>query len=83
MINRLIASIVDRIDVCIKRTAFEWSPSSHRLIAHSYRSFTRSVIELLMIRGISDASSITPWLPNELMFEIFRALFDLYNRQSR
>jgi len=59
---------------------FEWSPSNHRLIAHSYRSFTRTMIELMMIRGISDSSS-TPWLPNELMFEIFRALFDLYYRQ--
>jgi len=62
---------------------FEWSPSNHRLIAHSYRSFTSNMIELMMIRGISDASSITPWLPNELMFEIFRALFDAYYRQPR
>jgi len=62
---------------------FEWSPSNHRLIAHSYRSFTSNIIELMMIRGISDASSITPWLPNELMFEIFRALFDAYYRQAK
>jgi len=62
---------------------FEWSPSNHRLIAHRYRSFTSNIIELMMIRDMSDASSITPWLPNELMFEIFRALFDAYHRQPR
>jgi len=60
---------------------FEWSPSNHRSIAHRYPSFASNIIELMMIRGISDASSITPWLPNELMFEIFRALFDAYHRQ--
>jgi len=62
---------------------FEWSPSNHRLVAHRYRTFTSNVIELMMIRGMLDASpsSITPWLPNELMFEIFRALFDAYHCQ--
>jgi len=65
------------------RKEFEWSPSNHRLIAHTYRSFTSNIIELMMIRDMSDASSITPWLPNELMFEIFRALFDAYHRQPR
>jgi len=58
-------------------TGFEWSPSNHRLIARSYRKFTRNVIELMMIRDMPQ-SGMPSWLPNELMFEIFRALFDLY-----
>ena len=64
-------------------TEFEWSPASHQLIAHSYHTFTRNVIELLMIRDMPDAASSIPWLPNELMFEIFRALFDAYYRQPQ
>jgi len=79
-----IGSIVDSNQMLTGLDAhpeFEWSPSNHRLIAHRYRSFTKSVIEFLLIRDLSDASSITPWLPNELMFEIFRALFDAYYRQ--
>jgi len=60
-------------------TGFEWSPSNHRLIARSYRKFTRNVIELMMIRDMPQpAAGMPSWLPNELMFEIFRALFDLY-----
>jgi len=60
-------------------TGFEWSPSNHRLIAHRYRKFTRNVIELMMIRDMRQpAAGMPSWLPNELMFEIFRALFDLY-----
>jgi len=60
-------------------TGFEWSPSNHRLIARSYRKFTRNVIELMMIRDMRQpAAGMPSWLPNELMFEIFRALFDLY-----
>jgi len=49
------------------------------LIAHSYHKFTRNVIELMMIRDMPQpAAGMPSWLPNELMFEIFRALFDLY-----
>jgi len=60
-------------------TGFEWSPSNHRLIARSYHKFTRNVIELMMIRDMpQSAAGMLSWLPNELMFEIFRALFDLY-----
>jgi len=49
------------------------------MVASSRRAFSRSVIELLLIRSM--AEPVVPWLPNELMFEIFRALFDLYDKQ--
>jgi len=66
----------------LRSSGFEWRPSSHRLIAHRYHALTRNMVELMMIRGMSDASPTTPWLPNELMFEIFRALFDAYRSSS-
>jgi len=41
------------------------------------------MIELLMIRNTMWEYETALWLPNELMFEIFRALFDVYQYRQR
>jgi len=40
--------------------------------------FKKSVMELFMIRHVSDGATMMVWLPNELMFEICRSLFRLH-----
>ena len=58
---------------------FVWSPSNHHLVQSSkYHMFKKSVMELFMIRHVSDGATMMVWLPNELMFEICRSLFLLY-----
>jgi len=58
---------------------FVWSPSNHHLVQSSkYHMFKKSVMELFMIRHVSDGATMMVWLPNELMFEICRSLFRLY-----
>ena len=54
-----------------------WSPSSHRWVAHKDRALQQTMIQLLMIRNTMCEDGTVPWLPNELMFEIFRALFNV------
>jgi len=44
--------------------------------------FKKNVRELFMIRDISDGAMMV-WLPNEVMFEICRALFRLYYREGQ
>jgi len=56
---------------------FVWSPSTHRFVSHERPAFHQSVFGLFMIRQACESSTI-PWLPNELMFEICRSLFELY-----
>jgi len=57
---------------------FVWSPSNHHLVrASKYLTFKSSVVELFMIRDMADGATMV-WLPNELMFEICRALFRLH-----
>ena len=43
-----------------------------------YHMFKKSVLELLMIRRHIADGAMVVWLPNELIFEICRALFRLY-----
>ena len=64
-------------------TEFVWSPSTHQWVAHKHLAFQRTMIELLMIRNTMWEYETAPWLPNELMFEIFRALFDVYQYHQR
>jgi len=45
--------------------------------ASKYLTFKSSVVELFMIRDMADGATMV-WLPNELMFEICRALFRLH-----
>ena len=59
---------------------FMWWPSTHRFVSREHVRFHRIVIELFMIRN---ASSTLPWLPNELMFEICRSLFEFYREEAR
>ena len=61
---------------------FVWSPSSHRWVAHKHLAFQQTMIQLLMIRNTLWEHGTVPWLPNELMFEIFRALFDVSPRHQ-
>ena len=61
---------------------FVWSPSNHHLARGSkYRTFKKSVLELFMIREVGDGATMV-WLPNEVMFEICRALFRLHYLES-
>jgi len=59
-----------------------WSPSNHHLVRGSkYLTFNSSVLELFMIREVGDEATMV-WLPNEVMFEICRALFRLHYLES-
>ena len=61
---------------------FVWSPSNHHLVrASKYHTFNSSVLELFMIRDMADGTTMV-WLPNEVMFEICRALFRLHYLES-
>jgi len=61
---------------------FVWSPSNHHLVRGSkYLTFKKSVQDLFMIRDMADGATMV-WLPNELMFEICRALFRLHYLES-
>ena len=60
-----------------------WSPSNHHLARGSkYRTFKKSVLELFMIRDAGDGATTMVWLPNEVMFEICRALFRVHYLES-
>ena len=56
----------------IRSCEFVWSPATHRLIRRAKRGFCRAITVLLLLRNADDAAFA--WLPNELMFELFRAL---------
>ena len=61
---------------------FVWSPSNHHFVrASKYLTFNSSVQELFMIRDMADGATMV-WLPNEVMFEICRALFRLHYLES-
>ena len=49
--------------------------------ASKYHTFNSSVLELFMIRDIGDGATMV-WLPNEVMFEICRALFRVHYLES-
>jgi hypothetical protein len=63
-----------------------WSPSKHRWIAPRNRAFHRALYTMMLVRNACwgdqpDAASGTllPWLPTEMMVDIFCVLFDLYH----
>ena len=61
-----------------------WSPLNHHSVQGTkYHVFKKSVLEMFMIRGIGSDGATMVWLPNELMFEICRSLFDLYYRDRQ
>jgi len=62
-----------------------WSPARHSSLAFRHGKFHQDVMQLLLVRYVSGRGKQTtnvPWLPNELMFEIFGALFCLYHVQG-
>jgi len=61
---------------------FVWSPSTHQIVAHSHTGFHDDLVKLFMSRSAHESSTL-PWLPNELMFEICHALFELYRDEDR
>ena len=46
-----------------------------------YLTFNSSVLDLFMIRDMANGATMV-WLPNEVMFEICRALFRLHYLES-
>ena len=54
---------------------FAWAPRLHRHVRRTRGAFHQVIHTMLLLRSADDAAF--PWLPNELMFELFRALFDL------